>query len=232
MLLPLAFLLAALEGFLDQAHPNFSAREVRAAGITANLVKVVAQSSADARRGRWILLLIGVILLIYATHSLYRALFMTHMVAWEMTTAKLHPTSMAIAGVLLALLPVVGGLGSLAREWHPGALLVVGIPAGLTLYSALWLWISWLLPRRADHWGDLVPGALVWGTGILALQLISVFVLTDRLAGMAQLYGALATASTTMAWLFLFGRLTVLAASLNALLWDRRLKSLDMSKAA
>lgn len=232
MLLPLAFIIAAVDGFLDQADPNFSAREVRAAGLTANLVKIVAQSSGEARRGRWILLAVGVVLLFYAAHSLYRALFMTHLVAWEMTSAVVRPGSMVIACVLLVLLPVVAGIASLARVMPLGPLLFLGVPAGFLLYSSLWLWISWLLPHRADRWIGVVPGALAWGAGMLVLQLIAVFVLPDRLGGMSQLYGTLATASSTMAWLFIFGRLTVGAASLNAVLWDRRLKAPRAARSA
>jgi uncharacterized BrkB/YihY/UPF0761 family membrane protein len=194
---------------------------MRAAGLTANLVRVISQSSAEARRGRWILLVVGVILLFYAAHGLYRALYMTHLVAWGMQAAQIHVGPLILTCGLLVLLPIVGAVTSLSREAHLGVLLVFGVPAGVALYSALWLWISWLLPNRAGRWTGLVPGALAWGTGMIALQLVSVFVLPDRVGGMSQLYGSLATASSTMAWLFLFGRLTVAAATLNAVLWDR-----------
>ncbi|HSS92644.1 MAG TPA: hypothetical protein VLR46_01510 [Candidatus Dormibacteraeota bacterium] len=232
MLLPLAFILAAGVGFLDQTYPNFSARTVRAAGLTANLVKVVAQSSGDARRGRWVLLIVGVVLLVYAAQSLYRALYMTHLVTWDMTAAESHAGSVVLACALLVLFPILGGLASLARELPPGVLLLVGVPAGVALNSALWLVMSWLLPHRADRWTGLVPGALAWGGGMIVLQFISVFVLPDRLGGMSQLYGSLATASSTIAWLFIFGRLTVGAATLNAALWDRRVKAIRASKAS
>lgn len=232
MLLPLAFIVAAVVGFADESSPNFSAREVRAVGLTANLVKVVSQSSADARRGRWILLALGVVLLFYAAHSLYRALFMTHLVAWEMTVVQVRPVSIVATCLLLVSVPIIAGFVSLARVLPLGPLLLLGVPAGIVLYSAMWLLISRLLPHRADRWMGLVPGALAWGVGMMALQLISVFVLPDRLSGMSQLYGALATASSTMFWLFLFGRLTVGAATLNAVLWDRRLKAQLSAKSA
>ena len=230
MLLPLAFIVAAVEGFLEEMYPNFAARSVRAAGLTANLVKVVAQSSGDARRGRWVLLAIGLVLLFYAAHGLFRALFMTHLIAWEMTSAQIRVSSMVVACVLVVLIPVVGGVASLARVAPPGVLLVIGVPVGICLYAGIWLWISLLLPHRSDRWTALVPGALAWGGGMLLLQFISVFVLPDRLGGMSQLYGTLAIASSTMAWLFIIGRLSVGAATLNAVLWDRRHRSLRVSK--
>jgi uncharacterized BrkB/YihY/UPF0761 family membrane protein len=67
---------------------------------------------------------------------------------------------------------------------------------------------------------------------MIVLQFIAVFVLPDRLGGMSQLYGSLATASSTIAWLFIFGRLIVGAATLNAALWDRREKETRASKAS
>jgi uncharacterized BrkB/YihY/UPF0761 family membrane protein len=229
MLLPLAFIIAAVVGFLDQTYPNFSTRTVRAAGLTANLVKAVAQSSADARRGRWILLVVGVVLLFYAAHSLYRALYMTHLVAWGMAAAETDPASVVLACVLVVLLPIVAGFASLAREAPPAVVLLVGVPVGFSLYSVLWLWISWLLPRRADRWTGLVPGALAWGAGMMVLQITALFLLPDRLGGRSELFGTLAVASSTIAWLFVFGRLTVGAATLNAVLWDRHRKELPAS---
>jgi hypothetical protein len=225
MLLPLAFIVAAVVGFLDETYPNFSARTVRAAGLTANLVKIVAQSSADARRGRWVLLIVGLVLLFYAALSLYRALYMTHLLAWDMTTAEIRAGSVVLACVLLVMLPIIGGIASLARELAPGVLLLLAVPAGVALYSALWFAMSWLLPHRADRWTALVPGALAWGGGMIVLQSIAVFVLPDRLGGMSQLFGSLATASSAIATLFIVGRLTVGAATLNATLWDRHAKS-------
>jgi uncharacterized BrkB/YihY/UPF0761 family membrane protein len=222
MLLPLAFIIASVVGFLDQEVPNFSARTVRAAGLTANLVKVVSQSSGDARRGRWILLAIGVVLLVYAVHGLYRALYMTHLVAWEMQATKPRAGSVPLVSALLVLLPVVAGLASLGRQAPPLILLLVGVPVAVVLYSTLWLLVSAFLPNRADRWTALVPGAVTWGAGMMMLQFLAVFVLPDRLGGLSQLYGTLATASTTIAWLFIFGRLTVGVTTLNAVLWDRR----------
>ena len=230
MLLPLAFIVAAVVGFLDETSPGFSTREVRAAGLTANLVRVVAQSSGDARRGRWVFLAVGVVLLFYAAYSLFRALFMTHLVAWGMTSARIRIGSVVLVCVLLVLLPVFGGVASLAREAPPGLLIALVLPAGLVMYSSLWLWVSWLLPHRADRWTGLVPGALAWGGGMLVLQCISVLVLPDRVGGLSQLYGTLAVASSAMAWLFILGRLTVGAATLNAVLWDRRHQAITTSK--
>ena len=221
MLLPLAFVVAAVIGFLDEAFPNFSAREFRAAGLTAGLVNVVAQSSGDARRGRWILLIIGIVLMLYAAHGLYRALYMTHLVAWEMPPLPAKARPMVLASVFLVLLPVVGGVGSLARN-AAGALVLVAVAAGIALYSSAWLGISWLLPHRADRWTGLVPGAVLFGTGMTVLQLIALFVVPGGTHGMSRLYGSLAIASSTIAWLFIFGRLAVGAATLNATLWDRR----------
>ena len=66
---------------------------------------------------------------------------------------------------------------------------------------------------------------------MMVLQLIAVFVLPG-LDGLSRLYGTLAIASSTMVWLFIFGRLTVGVATLNAVLWDRRLKAMRTKSAA
>ena len=186
--------------------------------LSALLITIVDPSEPDR-----------LVAITYAALSLYRALHMTHLVAWDMNAAESHAGSALLGCALLVLFPVLGGLASLTRELAPGVFLLLEVPLGVALYSALWLVMSWLLPHRADRWTGLVPGALAWGGGMIVLQFIAVFVLPDRLGGLSQLYGSLATASSTIAWLFIFGRLTVGAATFNATLWDRRAKAMRAS---
>ena len=60
------------------------------------------------------------------------------------------------------------------------------------------------------------------GVGIWLAHLLSVYVLAHRVDKASNLYGSLGVAAALLAWLYLFGRIMVAAALLNATLWERR----------
>jgi len=222
MLLPLSFLVSAVVGFLTDADPGLPTHAGRAVGLTAVLVRTIGQSSGDARRARWVLLSLGAVVLVYAVSSLYRALRLTHAVVWDVRPGRAQTRTTVLVCALLVLTPLAGSLASVVRSQLPGLLQVAAVPATLLFFCAIWLWVSWLLPHRADRWWALLPGSIAWGFGIIVMQLISVSILPRLLSSSSELYGVLAVASVAMLWLFVVGRLMVAAASLNALLWERR----------
>ena len=84
-----------------------------------------------------------------------------------------------------------------------------------------------LLPHRAEHWTELVPGALVVGLGVGAIGLFNSLVLFPWLAEREETYGVLGIAAGLLFGFFLIGRTLELAAALNAtLVEDRRRRTL------
>jgi uncharacterized BrkB/YihY/UPF0761 family membrane protein len=82
--------------------------------------------------------------------------------------------------------------------------------------------VLWLLPRRDVSWRDLVPGAAVGTAGVLALHLVTVFYLAEKLSHASALYGALGLASVLLLWLYLVARLLVASLIVTETLDDRR----------
>ena len=92
--------------------------------------------------------------------------------------------------------------------------------AGLPL---LWLALSWfLLPHRARHWYELVPGALAVGIGVGAIGLFNTLILFPWLSEREETYGVLGVAAGLLFGFFLIGRTMELAAALNATLTEER----------
>lgn len=58
--------------------------------------------------------------------------------------------------------------------------------------------------------------------GVWLAHLFSVYVLVHRVEKASNLYGSLGVAAALLAWLYVFGRIMVAAAMLNATLWERR----------
>jgi uncharacterized BrkB/YihY/UPF0761 family membrane protein len=102
--------------------------------------------------------------------------------------------------------------------------LLVTIASGLA-YGAIWIWISLSLPHADARWLDLIPGSLLFGVGILCVQVFNVYFLTRLLQGKAHTYGTLGAAAAVLLGLFIIGRVIVLSASLNATLFERRTRN-------
>jgi len=135
---------------------------------------------------------------------------------------------------LLFLVWLVGFVvvGSSAAPIRHALRFPVDVFADLIVYAAglplLWLALSWfLLPHRAQHWTELIPGALLLGLGVGAIGLFNTLVLFPWLVEREETYGVLGIAAGLLFGFFLIGRTMELAAALNATLAeDRRRRTL------
>ena len=118
------------------------------------------------------------------------------------------------AGALLLQLVAVETVGWIRRhdEFGGAAALLVY----LVLAGGSWLAVSTQLPHRDVRWPGLIPGALLFGAGLLCVNVFNVYVTTRLLEGREDTYGALGVAAAVLFSLVLVGRLFVLSAELNA----------------
>ena len=96
----------------------------------------------------------------------------------------------------------------------------------LAFVGGTWLVVSTQLPHRDVRWPSLVPGAALFGVGLLGVNVFNVYVTTRLVEGRADTYGALGVATALLFSLVLVGRLMVVSAVLNASLYERRTRSL------
>jgi len=223
-LLPLALVLCAGLGFIQAADDDAPGDLAHDVGLTAYVSSTVGDAAHQAEGGRWLLLLIGLFTLAWASASGAKTLRLVHARAWGLRPESVRFSAAGVAGFLgFALLAVaLTILGGWARDVSPG--LGIGVRLAVVVgYGALWLLASLRLPRAGGtSWPALVPGALLFAFGAQCLHLLTVFYLADKLQHSSELYGALGGAAAVLLWLFLIGRLVVGSAVLNATLWERR----------
>jgi uncharacterized BrkB/YihY/UPF0761 family membrane protein len=92
----------------------------------------------------------------------------------------------------------------------------------LAFVGGAWLVVSTQLPHRGVRWPSLVPGALLFGAGLLFVNVFNVYVTTRLVEDRADTNGALGIAAALLFSLVLVGRLILLSAELNASLDERR----------
>lgn len=221
--LALTVLLAGGLGFASASGADV-AEDSSEIGITDALTATVANAAEQSESGRWWLILTGLVLFLWFSYGLLRALHLVHAAAWRVRPPRLRKLPRAVGFVLAAPIVLLAATG--AAGWvrtHAadplGLLATLAIAVG---FGAIWVWVSMYLPSREVPWTAFVPGAILLGLGIEALNLFATYFLEERLASASDLYGVLGLATTALFYLFLVGRGVVWAAELNAVVWEVR----------
>jgi membrane protein len=214
-LLPTSLLFVSGLGlYADAAHKTTSevAKESGFHGLIASQVASTAAGGA-----RWIVFLVTLPVVLYATATLYRAVAKVHAIAWHGSGRGIRTSANGVAVLAVALfaqLLAAGIVGWIRRGDQLGgaaALLVF-----LVLGGGTWLALSTQLPHRDVPWTALLPGAIMVGVGLLFINVFNIYVTTRLVEGRADTYGALGVAAALLFSLVLVGRLIVVSAELNA----------------
>ena len=218
--LPLGFFLIAVLGLVANWTGTKPLRVSKDIGIV-NLVTNEVASTAQQGSGFWVAL-VSIVVLAYVTVVLHRAVAVVHALAWENSAvpAKAGRSRKIFALGLLAQLVALGVLGG----FRPESVLayVLSLTAlGLAL-AAIWLGMSLRLPHAQAPWTALIPGAILYGIGLLFVRGFDKYLLDLLHEQRRSSYGTLGTASAILLSLFLIGRLIVASAVINATLATRR----------
>ncbi len=224
LVVPLVLLLYAGLGFLSAGSVSGARDAAQTVQFSQAVVETMQRVGTTAENGRWVTLAVGLFALVLATRTLIRSLRIVHLLAWRLPRRK-APNAVLSTLVGIGVLAAVVAYSALS-QWLRQFELIGGIGMSLLIGTGLgfsWFWVQQLLPRSDDApWTALVPGAVLMGVGSQALHAFTVFYLADHLSRMSEYYGPLGVAMVMLLWLFILGRSVVLAAMLNATLWDRR----------
>jgi uncharacterized BrkB/YihY/UPF0761 family membrane protein len=226
VLLPSALLfvsgLGLYAGAVDKS-PSTVAKEAGLHGLIASQVASSASSNA-----RWLVFIVMVPAVVYATAKLYRAVAIVHAIVWHGSGrgVRITPRGFGLFGASLLLTfgaaEIVGWIRRQEQVAGLSALLVY-----VTLVGGAWFVVSMQLPHRNARWPAFVPGALLFGVGLLFLNVFNVYVTTRLVENRADTYGALGIAAALLFSLVLVGRLIVLSAEVNAVLDERRARDAE-----
>ena len=221
VLLPTTLLLVSGVGLYSDAVDKSPSEVAREAGLTGLIASEVA--SAASTDARWLLFLLTLPAVLYAIAKLYRSIAIVHAIAWDGSGRNVRITLRGIELFIAALVlhfVAVEIVGWIRRNDQ-----VVGVASlfvYLTVVGGAWLVVSMQLPHRDVRWPALIPGSLLFGAGLLAINVFNVYVTTRLVEDHSDTYGALGVAAALLFSLVLVGRLMVASAVLNALLDERR----------
>jgi uncharacterized BrkB/YihY/UPF0761 family membrane protein len=229
LLVPLGYVLVAGLGFAADAAAT-EARHGDDDRLGDLVVTSVAAATRTSGRGRWLALIIGGVATLLAAAAVLEVLRWVHLLAWRLPPVRSRANPWLVLGLIagLAVISLTATLAEQARADAKGLaseLTVTLASAGvqLVVLAVLWLALTLAMPRPpAVPWTALVPGACLFAVGYLAFTLTVSLYFAPRAARASTVYGSLGVALTLLVSLFLFARLAVAAAELNATLEERR----------
>ena len=229
LVIPLTYVIVAGLGFAGE-----TAADTPRPGVGDHLgdlvIASVAAAARSSQRARWVALIFGGVATLLAAAAVLEVLRWVHLLAWRMAPARSRTNPWLVLG-LVAGLAVMAAASAGAEQARAGAqglageLTVVLVTAGVQVVvtAVLWLGLSLALPRPAAvPWTALVPGACLFAAGFQGFALAVSLYFAPRAARASTVYGSLGVALVLLVSLFLFARLAVAAAELNATLWERR----------
>jgi uncharacterized BrkB/YihY/UPF0761 family membrane protein len=229
LVIPLCYLLVAGLGFAaDRAAEEAGPRGGDRLGDL--VIASVAAATRTSGRGRWLALILGGLATLWAAAAVLEVLRWVHLLAWRMAPVRSRVSPWPVLG-LVAGLAVASFTATLAEQARADArglasevtVLLTTAGVQLVVLAVLWLALSMAMPRPPGvSWTAMVPGACLFAVGYLAFSLTVSLYFAPRAARASTVYGSLGVALTLLVSLFLFARLAVAAAELNATLWERR----------
>jgi uncharacterized BrkB/YihY/UPF0761 family membrane protein len=229
--IPLAYLLVAGIGLTLGSAGRAS--EDQLSDLVVDSIAAVARTS---ERGRVIALIIGGGATLVAAGGVVEVLRWIHVLAWRVAPPRQRRNARLVLGLVAGVLVAAGASAATERARAAASglgdeltVLLTTAAAQFALLAVLWFALSWALPRPAVPWTALLPGALLFAGGYLAYNLIVTLYFAPRAARASAVYGSLGVALVLLVSLFLFGRLAVAAAELNATLWERRAQRLRLN---
>jgi uncharacterized BrkB/YihY/UPF0761 family membrane protein len=194
------------------------ARQLGIGGLVAKAAQGTDHLSGWERVTSLVLLAFAIL---WGARVLYRVLHIVFSLEWSLPVTRVRATKPALGVVGFVTVCMVIELGlSRLRAVSP-----IGGPLGSVVFvllpAAFWLLVLHYLPHAPEcPWWWQLPGALLIAVGVEVVHLITVYWVAYQVTSKSDLYGGLGSALAILLWAYLMGRLIVLAAVVNMLVWQ------------
>lgn len=223
-LLPFALLLAGV--LAATGHDGQTAQSATgAAGITGTASHEIVSAISSGHKSWVQAVLVGSALFLWASWTLIRVLTAMNAHVWQVPIPQRSlraaiKTTVMFAGAWLVIVAGVMAISRIHRRF-PGQL-VLAVIVEVAAVAVAWLMVCMQLPDGRTTWIDLVPGCLLVGAGLAALNTVGQLYIPLRVEHASKLYGSLGVAGAILAWLLLVGQVLVCAAVTNSVWADYR----------
>jgi len=216
--------LLVMEEYLDP-HPAALANEiVRHYGLSHETAALVRSVLVETRSHELGSALLAVAAALFFGLGFGRVIQLVHVRAWRLDLPRRDTDQwrygvvlLGVYGLILVLLVQLAELKG-GLEW---ARLVVA-PGWVALLVLFFVWAPRLLTHKLISRRDLLPGAVLTAVGLVALMLLSTFVMEPWVDLYARDYGGFGVVMAIFFWLLFSSAMIVAAAALSPALAERR----------
>ena len=220
-LFPLILVIIAAVGLVSSHSNDIAGSIIRNLGLSGEAAKAVTSAISTAQRSQRAASIIGIAGLLWTGLGLVAAVEYALDTVWQVKGRGMRDK---LGGLLWLAGAGVLFLGSFAittaLNFLPAALAPAGIVVGLAIDVALWLWTFKVLTNTDIGWKALLPGAVLGAVGLEILKAVGSIYVPRLVTSSSAMYGSLGVVFAVLAWLLLFGRLMVYAATLNVVRWE------------
>ena len=216
--------LLVIEEYLDP-HPNSLANSlVHHYRLNASASELIHNVLGEGRSHELGSALIAIASALVFGVGFGHVLQLVHARAWRFDLPTAFRDTVGHGAVLAALYGLLLLLLLQLNEFHPRspvvkALLGIGWAGVLTLFFVV---VPWLLTHKRLAPRDLLPGAVLTALGLVALMVVSRFIMPFWIDLYARDYGGLGVVLALYFWIAFSSAIIVWAASLSPVLAERR----------
>jgi uncharacterized BrkB/YihY/UPF0761 family membrane protein len=225
LLLPLVLVFVGGLGIAADSDPQAASDTVRESGVSAVVARNIADATAELSFLQHIgVLVVGVFGTWLAGLGLAKTLSRVSAMAFDLPLTKPANRTRVLVillGLLAALLMLSSAWNTMRTDLGTIEFLVV-LPVVGVVYAVVLTVLQLQFPRPDGvDWRGLVPGALLVGIGVAAMQAFVLGYVAHKLSSSNELYGGIGTAIALLLWFYLLGRALVLGPLLDAVLVRR-----------
>jgi len=222
-LFPLMLVVVAIVGFVAAgSDTDVTGSIVRALGLQGESAEAISNAVATAEENRAATAPVAILALVWSGLGLVNAFQFAFNQVWQVDERGIKDKAVGVLWLCGAAVLFVGTAAiTTVLNWLPGVVAPLGIAVGLLVNVGLWVWTFKVLPNRNLPWRALLPGALLGAVGMEILKVVGGIYVPRAVAHSSELYGSLGVVFAVLAWLLFFGRLSVYAAVLNVVRWEK-----------
>ncbi len=240
-LFPLLLVLVTIGGLLLRDQPDLQERLLDSALAQFPIVGSHIRQNVGTISGSGVALVVGLATALWAGLGALRAAQFAMDAVWDVPVFRRPPIHRAIVRSLLMLatlglfLFATATLTSILGGAVFGAVGTGAIAGSLVLNVALFSVMYRVLTVADIRWRDVIPGALLAGTGWAILLILGGRIVGSRVGSASDVYGFFAIVIGLLAWLHIGAQLTLFGAEVNVVrtnrLWPRSLVPDAMTEA-
>lgn len=192
-------------------------------GVTGEVTEEITTATAASAGRSLSLFLSSVVVALLAGRSLTVVLAACSAGAWRMDARHAKASVQVVARVtaLVSMVVIAASLLNRLRASFGLAVATGSLALNVAILAVGWFFVTLSLPRETRDPGSVLPGAVLFGVALTAVQWFMHFYLPRSIDNASETMGSLGVTIASLGYLFIIGRLMAASVVVNAVVFER-----------